>query len=477
MQIDKSKVMSNILDALYNIDGVESVTIAGSFIDHPETSDYSDIDTIVIVNKLTTKLFKKCVAECHNLQNNSAFGDKKVFVNSTFGPLKFDEDENIVIHLMVYDVEGHINHVIRSPFTCLDWERSEIFRGRKLADFGSVGRLCLRDFSNSRRSIHEYQDELRKGVLSYRYYADVDGMCIEKSSYLKLDNRGKAEFIFHIIKNTLQNLNKLITTENVLLSESEALLIAGELYVEPHVFLDKFTTLKKQKYEKRLIYNEELHVFCMDFIGKFNNYVESLEKNLHKIYFIRHAETELNDGRFLGQKLDPDINKKILGQCKKINADKIYCSPLKRSKSSAKLISENNIIIIDDRLAEIDYGEAEGLNIEKLKLNFPNILAEWEKGNDPFFPNGENQEAVLNRLKAFISENYLQSDKPLSSGCSAVVTHNIVLRSLIGHYFNIPIENWFKINILHMFPIEAVIHKKTLLLNCDREILKPVCQI
>ena len=477
MQIDKSKVINTILDTLYDIDGVESVTIAGSFIDHPGSSDYSDIDTIVIVNKLTPTLFQKCVTECHNLQNNPALGDKKVFVNSTFGPLKFDEDDNIVIHLMVYDVEGHVNHVIRSPFTCLDWERSKVFRGKKLAEICSVGRLCLRDFSNSRRGIHEYQDELNKGVLSYRYYTDIDGMCVEQSSHLKLDNRAKAEFIFHIIKNSIQNLNKLITTENVLLSESAALLIVGKFYVDPHAFLDKFTALKKAKYEKRLVYDDALHVFCMDFLEKFNEYVEYLEKNLHKIYFIRHAETELNDGRFLGQKLDPDIKKQILGQCEGINADKIYCSPLKRSRSSARLISESDIITIDERLTEIDYGEAEGMDIEKLKLIFPNVVSEWEKGNDPCFPNGENQASVLTRLKAFISENYLQSNKPLNSGCSAVITHNIVLRSLIGNYFNIPIESWYKISIPHMSPIEAVVHKNTLLLNCDREILKPVSQL
>ena len=50
-------------------------------------------------------------------------------------PLKFDDEDTLVFHLMIYDVESHINHVIQSPFTCFDWERSELYIKKKLILF------------------------------------------------------------------------------------------------------------------------------------------------------------------------------------------------------------------------------------------------------------------------------------------------------------------------------------------------------
>ena len=62
-------------------------------------------------------------------------------INSSFGPLKFDEPNLAVIHLMVYDLQSHRQHVILSPFTCLDWERSESVVGMRLQQIFPVGRL------------------------------------------------------------------------------------------------------------------------------------------------------------------------------------------------------------------------------------------------------------------------------------------------------------------------------------------------
>lgn len=473
MKIDKIKTANIILDTLSGIEGVVSVSMVGSFLDDLDSQDYSDIDTVVIVNELTTTLFKKCVEECYNLHNHPALMGRKLFVNSSFGPLKFDQHDNVVIHLMVYDIKGHIDHVIRSPFTCLDWERSEVYFGKKLADICSVGRLSIKDFKSSRRSINEYKNELKKGVLSYRYYADESGLCVEKTSHVNLDSRGKAEFIYHIIKNSLQNLNKLLTGDNVQLSEKAIWFVSDVIFVDTGAFVDNFFDIKKKKYKKQLEYDEFLNNFCMRFLEKFDEYLHSLEKDSHTIYFIRHAATEFNDCRFLGQKLDPDIFEDMLEHVPEIHVEKLYSSPLKRCLSSARKISASKSILIDDRLKEIDYGDAEGFNYEEFKSQFPAVVAEWRSGNDTRFPNGENQLEVAKRLKDFVNENYLTFDAAVISGqASAVITHNVVLRSLLGDYFNIPVHSWHKIKIPHMSPIEAIIKNGKLLLNCEREFLR-----
>ena len=60
---------------------------------------------------------------------------KKLLINNTFGPLKFNSNKNLVIHLMVYDRTGHIDHVIKSPFTVYDWERSNVYLKKKFLKF------------------------------------------------------------------------------------------------------------------------------------------------------------------------------------------------------------------------------------------------------------------------------------------------------------------------------------------------------
>ena len=80
-------------------------------------------------------------------------------------------------------------------------------------------------------------------------------------------------------------------------------------------------------------------------------------------------------------------------------------------------------------LNEIDYGLAEGMSLAELNENFPNILHDWTSKKDPRFPEGENQADVQARLNLFLRENFLNAN-------SAIVTHNVVLRSLIGKTYN-----------------------------------------
>ena len=118
-----------------------------------------------------------------------------------------------------------------------------------------------------------------------------------------------------------------------------------------------------------------------------------------KIFFIRHQRTFFNDGTFFGQKRDSNIIKtKITAKIRKIKFDKCYSSPLKRSLQTAKLLINNNKIIIDRNLKEIDYGNAEGLNYIQFKKKYPEIIKLWRKNLDPSFPKGENTEKVKKRL-------------------------------------------------------------------------------
>ena len=52
------KLKNTILDYLYNIEGVISVTLVGSFIKNAVHNNFSDIDIVVITKELNLQIFK-----------------------------------------------------------------------------------------------------------------------------------------------------------------------------------------------------------------------------------------------------------------------------------------------------------------------------------------------------------------------------------------------------------------------------------
>ena len=84
-----------------------------------------------------------------------------------------------------------------------------------------------------------------------------------------------------------------------------------------------------------------------------------------KLYVIRHGLTNYNVQSKYNCRYDEDINEigikqamKASQQVKKLPIDLIICSPMKRTKHTAKLINANKIeIIYDDRLLEREGGK------------------------------------------------------------------------------------------------------------------------
>lgn len=85
------------------------------------------------------------------------------------------------------------------------------------------------------------------------------------------------------------------------------------------------------------------------------------------IYIVRHGQTDWNIvGRYQGRK-DIELNKKGIEQAevikenlKNITFDKVISSPLKRALKTAEIISNDEEIIIDERIIERCNGELEG---------------------------------------------------------------------------------------------------------------------
>ena len=157
---------NSILKNLIEIKEVVSVTIVGSFSENFNLNKIGDLDIVIICKNFNRKI----IIDAKNKVRSLRFNKKKIKINTSFGPIKFDPKKYLTIHLMIYDIKSHIEHTLRSPFTCYDWERSNWYRGKKLSSIFPVLNLQLRDFFEARRSASEYLKDLKRNKISYRDY-------------------------------------------------------------------------------------------------------------------------------------------------------------------------------------------------------------------------------------------------------------------------------------------------------------------
>ena len=150
------------------------------------------------------------------------------------------------------------------------------------------------------------------------------------------------------------------------------------------------------------------------------------------IYLIRHGETDWNVERKIQGQTDIPLNKNGQKQAKdsseeisKLKIDKIYSSDLSRAKETAEIINKKvgAEITFDKRLREVNYGDFEGVQIDKFTDK------DWEIFNEtPEKIKGESRQQVYNRVKSFIDE--IKDDENV-----LVVTHGGSLRMML-YYAN-----------------------------------------
>ena len=458
-----------IFKNLTSIANVLSVTFVGSFAERKDLSGISDIDTVVICDHLTEDVFNSCMAAAGSISLGE-LGLKEYIlkINSSFGPLKFDDKNLVVIHLMVYDLQSHLQHVISSPFTCLDWERSENVVGIRLKDIFPVGRLQPRDFMEARRGIENYFSDIKNGCVTYREYEFYESKVTEVKHSHPLDRRHQGEYAYHIVKFLLLNFLKLIHRKNCFFSEKEVAAAIKEFFESGRQdHFAKFKKIAELKKSRSLKYPDWVIEWTSDFITDFQGGFIKHWKKAKTVYFIRHALTSLNDGTFLGVVRDPEVKESHLPEILEFEIDTIFSSPALRATQTAKALCPNKAIKQEELLREIDYGRAEGMTYEDLRVNYPEIISAWSDGKDPSFPGGgENSLCVNARLKKFMKKL-----SPIALSTTLVVSHNVVLRCLIGDTHAIPPQNWHQLKIPHSVPLEFKLLEGKYYPNIPRTIL------
>ncbi|MFL3005048.1 MAG: histidine phosphatase family protein [Candidatus Neomarinimicrobiota bacterium] len=469
----KKKIKSEIFNKISEIDEIISITIVGSFIDKNDLSGISDIDVIVICKSLDKKKFNIFIDSFKKLDiKECGLDNYNLKINSTLGPLKFDKHNTAVLHLMIYDIKGHQNHVINSPFTCYDWERSKDFVGLHLKQVFPVGRIQFRDFKEARRSTENYLADLKNNTISFREYELIDNKFKQVKKNMPMDPKHKGEFAYHIVKNLVSNYIKFLSNKNQLISKSEirTFLLNAFNKKRGKYHSEKFTLISKIKDNRKDDFPENTTEWAEEFIKEFKTIFLNKWRNAIKISFFRHFKTSYNDGSYLGQSRNPNIDLKSIIKDEFEEPNIIYSSPLARCIQSANIIYKNSNLIYDNRLLEFNYGDAEGLKYEEFLHQYPHIISDWKNGKDPCFPNGENTNQVFNRLFSFLRDLSKTLNKSHINRVS-IFTHNGILRCLIGNFFQIDKKDWFKIFIPHGTQIEFLYLDEEYYPNISKNIL------
>ena len=170
-----------------------------------------------------------------------------------------------------------------------------------------------------------------------------------------------------------------------------------------------------------------------------------------QVVVIRHGRTEWNRiERFRGRAdIDLDeVGKKQAEATAKRAAEfdisAIYTSPLRRTMTTARIISEHLSLAVQPLpgIMDIDYGEWQGLTPEEAAERDGNLYALWrEHPHLVTFPNGESLADARNRASEAVENVLEQADNKTI----AVVSHKVVCKLLILHFIALSNSHFWQI--------------------------------
>jgi len=113
----------------------------------------------------------------------------------------------------------------------------------------------------------------------------------------------------------------------------------------------------------------------------------------------------------------------------------VIASPLQRARRLAKALHPQ--AQLDERLMEIDFGDWEGRRWAEIDRA---LLDAWAADVLHFVPPGGESAAMLQgRVREFAAS---LAGKSSAGDAVALVTHSGVMRALLGHWLELPVDEW-----------------------------------
>lgn len=151
------------------------------------------------------------------------------------------------------------------------------------------------------------------------------------------------------------------------------------------------------------------------------------------ILVARHPETEANiNGRFVGRGASPYTHegrrqaRRMPRKLAAFEPDVVWSSPLARALTVARRASSlaGAPLRIDDRLLELDFGDAEGMTFEEIAE--AGMSFNYRAPHQPVAPGGESREDIERRVADALAEIVA------AGGRHVVVAHGGVVRALLA---------------------------------------------
>ncbi|NMA86607.1 MAG: histidine phosphatase family protein [Tissierellia bacterium] len=163
------------------------------------------------------------------------------------------------------------------------------------------------------------------------------------------------------------------------------------------------------------------------------------------IILIRHGETDENVLRTFSTK-SAQLTEEGGKQIERIrpfvesqNYDKVYISPLDRTRDSARILGVEGEI--EKRIQEVDFGDFEGKTYKELKELYPEEIEIWDKDYIKYItPNGESIELAYARVTSFLEELVEKGEDAL------LVCHAGVIKIALSWVFD-DLDYFFKFSI------------------------------
>ncbi|MBN8191909.1 histidine phosphatase family protein [Bacillus sp. NTK074B] len=167
------------------------------------------------------------------------------------------------------------------------------------------------------------------------------------------------------------------------------------------------------------------------------------------IYLVRHGETEWNkENRLQGWQDSPlterGVNNALLlgARLKSIVFSKVFSSPTQRALNTAKLISSDEIVVIED-LKEISFGGWEGKTQGEIeKDSYQEYFNFWSNPHEyNHVPHqGESIRDFMLRTKQAM-KSIVDSTQ---NGNILIVTHGATIKAIMSYFWEIPLEKFWE---------------------------------
>jgi broad specificity phosphatase PhoE len=180
------------------------------------------------------------------------------------------------------------------------------------------------------------------------------------------------------------------------------------------------------------------------------------------VVLTRHGSTPRSDPeQHLGQGIDVGLSAEGEAAARALSVrlegvafDRIVSSPLRRAVQTVEILAAGRAVETDPRLAEMDYGEWEGLTYTQIEARDLERRRRWE--DDPaaeHCPGGESGNEVAARVRSFLADaidragsgavsDAREPDAPEPAGRILVVAHATLNRILLCIALGVPVRDF-----------------------------------